>query len=60
MTLQEAIKTLENFEGEDFVDDWAHYLAAFQLGIEALKKIQYLRSHQHFSYLEPLPGETKE
>lgn len=60
MTLQEAIEILENFQGEDFVENWTDYLSAFQLSIEALKKIKAARAYSLDWVNDLLPGETKE
>lgn len=60
MKLDEAIETLElDYQAHHNVQDPVPAIA-IRLGIEALKRLIYLRDTKVLHPFKPLPGETKE
>ena len=59
MTIDEAIKTLENEVRIAEVNDHLRELATFQLSIEALKRVKGARTNLYQRYSHLLPGETE-
>jgi len=59
MTIDEAIKELEEIKKLDCHIKYPEWLDALQLGIEALKAIKGVRAQPRFSNWFPLPGETE-
>ncbi len=60
MTIDEAMKRLSSFRDwflTEFVDE---DIEAIKLGIEALRRQEYLRLHFGQGFQKLLPGETKE
>lgn len=60
MTIEEAIKILEDKDGAYSRSSYEERLTAKGLGIEAMKYIQAARTVAVLSVNYPLPGETKE
>lgn len=60
MKIDKAIEILTLDRTCDFEGDANDLEAALQLGIEALKYIERLRSIFYTSVIPPLPGETEE
>lgn len=59
MTLDKAIEILATMGKPDFDGHTEDILKARQLGIEALKRIQFHRQHSIPGPIFILPGETK-
>lgn len=60
MTIDKAIEILQDYHDRlprGVNDD---YIDANQLGIEALKQVQFIRGLPTYYYCAKLPGETKE
>ena len=60
MTLDEAIKEMEDFVGMLDLFHTTKYREAAKLGIEALKHLQWERKYKTLDTANLLPGETKE
>jgi len=60
MTIDKAIKVLEDYKAKDASPAWDYQLKALRLGIEALKRVNSNRLYPHRVMIEVLPGETKE
>ena len=58
MKIDKAIKELSEYNGETFETRFVTFSKALQLGIEALKEIERIRSHKDFDATIYLPGET--
>jgi len=58
MTIDDAIKRLTNEANTAWNDDRLSDADACQLGIEALKRLKFLRSLSHNEGTKNLPGET--
>ena len=54
MTLEEAIKEIEQSN-----PDFGNFRKAVRLGLEALKRINYMRDLGSIEATEPLPSETE-
>lgn len=60
MTLEEAIEIKTIWKKDNYPPPLADEINADNLGIEALKCIQKLRTYEYFGYPTKLPGETKD
>ena len=60
MTIDEAITNLECLKQSEEAGLEEDEIAAIELGIEALQRIQKLRTYEHFGYDSSLQGETKD
>jgi len=60
MTIDEAIKQLEDHAAPIYPQHPQKLQAALELGIEAMKRCLRLRSDKHCSPIKPLPGETED
>ncbi len=60
MTIDEAIELLEEQRDLEVFNDFKRIRDGFQLGIEALKRIQAGRVAGHILWEDELPGETEE
>ena len=60
MTLKEAIKILEKEEEDTWLGSEREWKAAVKLGIEAIKRCQYIAKHTDRWAAVLLPGETEE
>ena len=60
MTIEEAIKTLNNIHDTHRIDYVVTDLDAIRLGIEALKKVKAVREGKEWVGINPLPGESEE
>jgi len=58
LKIDKAIKELSEYNGETFETRFVTFSKALQLGIEALKEIERIRSHKDFDATIYLPGET--
>ena len=59
MKIEKAVEILDNYQCDLPRDEVCDLLAALQLGIEALKLIQHLRSRRCKCYSHNLPSETR-
>ena len=60
MTIDKAIEILEEHARRLELSADYDECAATKLGLEALKRTSYDRSHHYTLNLDPLPGETKD
>lgn len=60
MTIDEAIEKLEEAAQNLMTPRHYKYVSAIKLGIEALKRCKYIRTHPSEPRVWELPGETKE
>lgn len=60
MTIEQAIKILQDTESTYQHRDWEDYIDAVKLGIEALERVQFNQTSRGAILIGLLPGETKE
>jgi len=60
MTIDEAIKVLEDIQRFVKPGDPPEEHTAIGLGAEALKRVKEINQYHGFKYWGPLPGETEE